>query len=37
MLAALSKFLIPHLEHILEETSDVTLAREADYNSTVLL
>jgi len=37
MLVALSKFLIPHLEHILEETSDITLAVEVDRNSTVLL
>lgn len=37
MLVALSKFLIPHLEHILEETSNVTLAVEVDCNSIVLL
>jgi len=37
MLVALSKFLIPHLEHILEETSDITLAVEVDRNCIVLL
>jgi len=37
MLVAVSKFLIPHLEHILQETSDTTLAVEVDRNSIVLL
>jgi hypothetical protein len=37
MLVALSKFLIPHLEHSLEETSNITLAVEVDRNSIVLL
>lgn len=37
MIVALSKFLIPHLEHILEETSDITLAGEVVRYSIVLL
>lgn len=37
MLVALSKFLIPHLEHILEETSNIKLAVEEDRNGIVLL